>query len=65
MTNITNSRVIIDIVMWLCWWPSEKPWAYQAGSLIAHISEITNFGAQSYPIYSEITKFGASLYTSP
>ena len=32
MTNITNSRVIIDIVMWFCWWPPEKPWAYQAGS---------------------------------
>ena len=32
MINITNSRVIIDIVMWFCWWPPEKPWAYQAGS---------------------------------
>ena len=32
MTNITNNRVIIDIVMWFCWWPPEKPWAYQAGS---------------------------------
>ena len=32
MTKITNSRVIIDIVMWFCWWPPEKPWAYQAGS---------------------------------
>ena len=32
MTNMTNSRVIIDIVMWFCWWPSKKPWAYQAGS---------------------------------
>ena len=32
-TNITNSRLIIDIVMWFCWWPPEKPWAYQAGSL--------------------------------
>ena len=31
-TNITNSRVIIAIVMWFCWWPPEKPWAYQAGS---------------------------------
>ena len=31
-TNITNSRVIIYIVMWFCWWPPEKPWAYQAGS---------------------------------
>ena len=30
MTNITNSRVIIDVVMWFCWWPLEKPWAYQA-----------------------------------
>ena len=28
MTNITNNRVIIDIVMWFCWWPTEKPWAY-------------------------------------
>ena len=32
MTNIANSRVVIDIVMWFCLWPSEKPWAYQAGS---------------------------------
>ena len=32
MTNITNNRVIIDIVMWFCWWPPGKPWAYQAGS---------------------------------
>ena len=32
MTYIANSRVIIDIVMWFCWWPPEKPWAYQAGS---------------------------------
>ena len=32
MTNIANSRVIIDIVMCFCWWPPEKPWAYQAGS---------------------------------
>ena len=24
MTNITNSRVIIDIVMWFCWWPPES-----------------------------------------
>ena len=24
MTNITNNRVIIDIVMWFCWWPPEK-----------------------------------------
>ena len=24
MTNITNSRVIIDIVMWFCWWPPTK-----------------------------------------
>ena len=32
-TVCMNSRVIIDIiVMWLCWWPPEKPWAYQAGS---------------------------------
>ena len=30
MTDITNSRVIIDVVMWFCWWPLEKPWAYQA-----------------------------------
>ena len=29
--NITNSRVIIDIVVWFLWWPPEKPWAYQAG----------------------------------
>ena len=36
MTSITNSRVIIDFVMWFCWWPPEKPWAYQAGSLIMH-----------------------------
>ena len=34
MTNITNSRVIIDSVTWFCWWPPEKPWAYQAGSHI-------------------------------
>ena len=34
MTNITNNRVIIDIVMWFCWWPPEKPWAYQAGSSV-------------------------------
>ena len=32
MANIANNRVIIDIVMWFCWWPPEKPWAYQAGS---------------------------------
>ena len=32
MTNITNNRVIIDIVMWFCWWPPEKPCAYQAGN---------------------------------
>ena len=25
-TKITNSRMIIDIVMWFCWWPPEKPW---------------------------------------
>ena len=24
MSNIINSRVIIDIVMWFCWWPPEK-----------------------------------------
>ena len=34
MTNIANSRMIIDILMWFCGWPSQKPWAYQAGSLI-------------------------------
>ena len=28
MTNIANSRVIINIVMWFCWWPPEKPWTY-------------------------------------
>ena len=38
MTNITNSRVVINIVMWFCWWPPEKPCAYQAGS---HINDIT------------------------
>ena len=32
VTNITNSRVIIDIVMWFCWWAPEKQWTYQAGS---------------------------------
>ena len=32
MTNITNSKVIVDIVVWFCWWPPEKPWAYQADS---------------------------------
>ena len=32
MTNITNRRVIIDIVMWFCRWPPEKPWAYHVGS---------------------------------
>ena len=32
MANIANNRVIIGIVMWCCWWPPEKPWAYQAGS---------------------------------
>ena len=32
MTNITNSRVIIGIVIWFSWRPPEKPWAYQAGS---------------------------------
>ena len=37
MTNITNNRVIIDIVMWFCWWPPEKPWAYQAGSHITYV----------------------------
>ena len=34
MINTTNRRVIVDIVMWFCWWPPEKPWAYQAGSHI-------------------------------
>ena len=32
MPNITNCSVIIDIVMWFCWWPPKKPRAYQAGS---------------------------------
>ena len=31
---ITKSRVVIDIVMWFCWWPPEKPWSYQAGTHI-------------------------------
>ena len=43
MTNITNNRVIIDIVMWFCWWPPEKPWAYQAGSHSEIIIWIENF----------------------
>ena len=42
MTNITNSRVIIDIVMWFCWWPPEKSWAYQAGSHQWHLELIIN-----------------------
>ena len=40
MTNIPNSRVIIYIVMWFCWWPPEKPWAHQAGSQAAWDIEI-------------------------
>ena len=32
MSNTTNSRVIIDVVVCFCWWPPEKPWTYQAGS---------------------------------
>ena len=60
MTNITNNRVIIDIVMWFCWWPPEKPWAYQAGS---HLPSLIN----SIPpnIMSKITAHslhGFSIY---
>ena len=32
MSNITNRRVIIDIVLWFWLWPPKKPWACQAGS---------------------------------
>ena len=50
MTNITNNRVIIDIVMWFCWWPPEKPWAYQAGS---HIVWGNSFRKKNMPRFMQ------------
>ena len=32
MSNVTSSWVLVEIVVWFCWWPPEKPWAYQAGN---------------------------------
>ena len=32
MSNVINSRVILDIALWFCLWPPEKPKAYQAGN---------------------------------
>ena len=57
MTNIRNSRVILDIVMWFYRWPPEKPWAYEAGSDDNQITKTSKkarlhqYNINNYPSY--------------